>query len=115
MTDTRADTASIVERIRPVETGAPVVAIHFVDGTAFFVLGEESVLLTRSDGEPQRVAAHAGGILAAAAGDEDVFTAGDDGKVAAIAADGENSLALKTDGTMGAATPGATMAATAAK
>src|SRR5947209_5876880 len=59
MTDARTGAASIVERIRPVE------------------------------GEPQRVTAHAGGILASAADDGRVLTAGDDGKVMATSADGE--------------------------
>jgi WD40 repeat protein len=91
MTETRVGTPSIAERIRPVEAGAPVVAIHFLDDTAFFVLGEETVVRAPPDGAPQRVAAHAGGILASAADDERVLTAGDDGKVVATSAEGETS------------------------
>src|SRR3954464_6880530 len=86
MTDTRAGSASITERIRPVEAGAPVVAIHFLDRTAFFVLGEESLMRAPPGGAPQRVTAHAGGILASAADEKRVLTAGDDGKVVATSA-----------------------------
>ena len=37
MTDTRANIPSVVERTRPVKTGAPVVAAHFLGQTAVFV------------------------------------------------------------------------------
>ena len=50
MTDTRADTPSVVERTRPVAAGAPVVAAHFLGNTAVFVLGEEALLLVGKDG-----------------------------------------------------------------
>jgi WD40 repeat protein len=89
MSDTRNNAASIVERIRPVEAGAPVVSAHFLGATAFFVLGEEHVIVVPADGEPQRVRAHAGGILASAADDARVLTAGDDGKVVATSPKGE--------------------------
>ena len=45
MTDTRDNIPSVVERTRPVKAGAPVVAAHFLGGTAVFVLGEEALLL----------------------------------------------------------------------
>lgn len=88
MTDTRDKVASVVERIRPLDAGAPVVAVHFLGGTAFFVLGEEALLIVPQEGEARRVAVHSGGILAAAAATNRVLTAGDDGKVVATFVDG---------------------------
>jgi WD40 repeat protein len=89
MSDTRTGVASIVERIRPVAVGAAVVGVHFLGSTAFFVLGEEHVVMVPPGGEPRRVPAHAGGILATAADAERVLTAGDDGKLVATNAQGE--------------------------
>ncbi len=89
MTDTRADTASVADRTRPVAAGATVVAAHFLGHTAAFVLGEEALLLVEPKGEPRRIAVHAGAILAAAADDERIVSGGDDGKVVATDADGE--------------------------
>jgi WD40 repeat protein len=89
MTDTRADTASVADRTRPVAAGAAVVAAHFLGHTAAFVLGEEALLLVKPKREPRRIAVHAGAILAAAADDERIVSGGDDGKVVATDADGE--------------------------
>ena len=60
MTDTRADTVSVVERTRPVPAGGAVIAAHFLKRTAVFVLGEEAMMFAGSDGEPKRVAVHDG-------------------------------------------------------
>ena len=87
MAEARA--ASVVERVRPVDAGAPVVGLHFLERTAFFVLSEESLLVVPAEGETRRVAVHAGGILASAADAARVLTAGDDGKVVATDAAGE--------------------------
>jgi WD40 repeat protein len=92
----RAGVASVVGRVRPVEAGAAVVASHFLDRTACFVLGEESLLLVPPVGEPRRLTVHAGGILATAADSARVLTAGDDGSVVATDAAGE-SRTLVTD------------------
>jgi WD40 repeat protein len=91
MSDTRANTVSVAERVRPVAAGAPVVGVHVLDAKTVFVLGEESLLLVAGDGTEQRAAAHAGGILASAADTKRVITGGDDGKVVATSADGEAS------------------------
>jgi WD40 repeat protein len=96
MTDPRADTASIADRAHPVAAGAPVVAAHFLGHTAVFVLGDEAMLLVEPKGEPQRIAAHAGAILATAADNERVVSGGDDGKVVATDAKGETRV-LATD------------------
>ena len=96
MTDTRADTPSVVERTRPVKAGAPVVAAHFLGDAAVFVLGEEALLFVGKDGAERRVPVHGGAILAAASDGERIITGGDDGKVMATDARGESAV-LATD------------------
>ena len=96
MTDTRSDTVPVVDRTRPIAAGAPIVATHFLVGTAVFVLGEEAMLLVEPEGEPRRVAVHSGAILATAADGERIVSGGDDGKVVAVDASGETRV-LATD------------------
>jgi WD40 repeat protein len=93
MTDTRSDTVSVVERTRPIAAGGgggAVVAAHFLGRTAAFVLGEEAMVLVAPDGEVRRVAVHGGAILATAADGERIVSGGDDGKLIATDAKGEN-------------------------
>jgi WD40 repeat protein len=94
MSDTQSQTPSITDRVRPIETGAPVVGVQFVGETAVLVLGEEALLLADGSGE-RRVEVHAGGILASAGDGKRVITGGDDGKVMATAADGTTSVIAK--------------------
>jgi WD40 repeat protein len=89
MTETRQTVASVVERTRAVDAGSAVIAAYFLDQTAVFVLGEESVLLVPPEGEGRRVLAHSGGILASDSDGDRVLTAGDDGKAVAINVAGE--------------------------
>src|ERR1700693_3227138 len=89
MTDTRSDTVSVVDRMRPPAAGAPFVAAHFLGQTAVFVLGEEAMLLVEPNGEPRRIAVHDGAILATVADNERIASGGDDGKVVATGAKGE--------------------------
>jgi WD40 repeat protein len=96
MTDPRADTTSIADRAHPVAAGAPVVAAHFLGHTAVFVLGDEAMLLVEPKGEPLRIPAHDGAILATAGDDERVVSGGDDGKVVATDTRGETRV-LATD------------------
>jgi WD40 repeat protein len=96
MTDPRSDAPSIAERIRAIDAGAPVVGVHFLGDTAVFVLAEEALLFACSDGETRRVAAHGGAILASAADAQRILTAGDDGKLAATDAKGDNTV-IATD------------------
>src|SRR5262245_60965489 len=96
MVEARPGTASVTERIRPVAADAPVVAVHFLEDTCCFVLGEEHVLLAPPDGELQRLLVHSGGVLAIAADNERMVTAGDDGKVVATNAQG-HTRTLVTD------------------
>lgn len=76
----RSSIPSIVDRIQPLDVGASVIGVHFLQDTAAFVLGEETIVLAR-DGEAQRVAVHGGAILSVAAHGNRVVTGGDDGKV----------------------------------
>jgi len=96
MTDTRADTVSVVERTRPVAADGPIVGTHYLGRTAAFVLGEAAIVLVAAQGEARRVAVHGGAILATAADGERVVSGGDDGKVVATDAAGE-SRPLATD------------------
>ena len=95
MTDVRTDTASIVDRIHPVAPGGAVVAVHFLDDAAVFVLGEEALVFWH-DGEERRVAVHGGAILSSAGDGRRILTGGDDGKVIATDAKGESET-LATD------------------
>jgi len=90
--DTRSNIPSVVERARTFAAGAPVVAIHFLESTAVFVLGEEALLLVAMDGAHSRVPVHGGAILSSASDGSRVITGGDDGKVIATAADGTSAL-----------------------
>lgn len=69
--------------------GAYVVEARPLGETAAFALGDGSVRLVRGDGA-RAVAVHAGAVLAAAASldGRSLVTAGDDGRVASVAADG---------------------------
>ena len=86
------NTPSVVERTRDVAAGAPVVAVHFLDRTAAFVLGEEAVLLVSDNGDERRLVIHGGGILSAASDGARVVTGGDDGKVFSTDAKGDSRL-----------------------
>src|SRR5262249_61049466 len=96
MTDPRANIPSVVERTRPVKTGAPVVAAHFLGQTAVFVLGEGALVLVPRAGEARSVAIHGGAILSTAADTARIVTGGDDGKGVATDAEGK-STTVATD------------------
>jgi WD40 repeat protein len=96
MSESRNDTVSLAERARRVAAEAPVVAAHFLGRTAVFVLGDEALLMVGPQGDPRRVAVHAGAILATAADGARVVSGGDDGKVVETNAVGE-SRTLATD------------------
>jgi WD40 repeat protein len=111
---TKLGMASVVDRIEPVVADAPVVAVHFLQTKAAFVLGEDSVLLAARCSEPRRVVMHAGAILACAADGQRLVTGGDDGQVRQLAVDGTvttlasdakrrwiDHVALAPDGTLG--------------
>src|SRR5262249_16455145 len=81
------NTPSVADRARPIAAGAAVVGAHFLADTAVFVLGDEALLFVARNGDPQRVVAHGGGILATASDGELIVTGGDDGKVVATKVD----------------------------
>jgi WD40 repeat protein len=91
-----SDTVSVVERTRAIAAGSAIVGAHFLGHAAAFVLGEAAIVLVPADGEPRRIAAHDGVILATAADDRRVVTAGDDGKIVATNAEAASSV-LTTD------------------
>jgi WD40 repeat protein len=82
-----ANVPSLAERARIVPAGTSAVGAHFLGDTPVFVLGEEALLFVPPDGEPERVAVHAGAILASACDGKRILTGGDDGKVIATGAD----------------------------
>src|SRR5271167_453326 len=65
MTDTRSDDSpSVIDRTHEVAAEGSVIAAYFLGRTAAFVLSEEAIVLAAPDGEPQRIGAHGGAILA---------------------------------------------------
>jgi WD40 repeat protein len=95
MSDLQAPIPSLADRVRPIAAGAPVVGVHFFDRTPVFVLGEEHLLFASEQSE-QRVAIHAGGILASSSDGLRIVTGGDDGKLIATDARGAPRI-LATD------------------
>jgi WD40 repeat protein len=87
-----SDRVSVVDRTRPVAVGAGIVAAHFLGQTAAFVLGEEAIVLAPADGEPHRIAVHAGAILTSVADGRRIVSGGDDGKIVATAANGAGGV-----------------------
>src|SRR5690348_12241531 len=87
-----SDRVSVVDRTRPVAVGAGIVAAHFLGQTAAFVLGEEAIVLAPADGEPRRIAVHAGAILTSVADGRRIVSGGDDGKIVATAANGASGV-----------------------
>ncbi|HVV79977.1 MAG TPA: WD40 repeat domain-containing protein [Pseudolabrys sp.] len=88
MTDLPPNVPSVTDRVRIVKAGAPVVGVHFLDGTPVFVLGDEALLFAPEQGET-RVPVHAGAILASVSDGRRILTGGDDGRVVETNAAGE--------------------------
>ena len=89
MNTEQAAIASVTDRVRPVEIGAPVTSAYFLKERAAFVCGEEKVALVSPQSEITNVEVHGGGILCAVSDGERIVTGGDDGKVVALDAKGE--------------------------
>src|SRR5580693_2876755 len=85
---------SVAERARLFAAGGPVVAVHFLGDVPVFVLGEQALLFVPREGEPERVAVHAGGILAVASDGERIVTGGDDSTVVATRADRSHDVVV---------------------
>lgn len=93
MTDTPSpNTPSVVDKTRLIAAGSPVVAAHFLERTAAFVLGEEAILLVSENGDEKRAAVHGGGILSSASDGVWVVTGGDDGRVFVTGRGGDSKL-----------------------
>jgi hypothetical protein len=92
MNQSRSEIPSVIECTRPVEAKAPIVAAHFLDELAVFVLGEETLLSLTREGVQKKTPVHDGAILCSAADAEHVITGGDDGKVVTSAADGSSHM-----------------------
>ena len=60
--DGSASIASVTDKVRPVQIGAPVTSVHFLGDRAAFVGAEENVFLVSAQGEISPVAVHGGGI-----------------------------------------------------
>jgi hypothetical protein len=97
VTDTKSDIPSVVERTRPFQADAPVVAAHFLGQTAVFVLGEEKLLFVPKTGDVRTAAVHGGAILCSTADAGRIVTGGDDGKVVSTDAQGDGTV-VATDG-----------------
>jgi WD40 repeat protein len=96
MTDSRAATPSLIERVRPLAADAPIVGVHYLGATPLFVLGEEALLFADNNSE-RRIVVHGGAILASASDGQRIVTGGDDGKVIATGADSAQQT-IATDG-----------------
>ena len=81
MSETRNDSASVVERIHAVAANGAGIAAHFLGRMAVFVLGDETMVLAPPRGEAKTLTVHGGAILATAVGESVIVTGGDDGKV----------------------------------
>jgi WD40 repeat protein len=84
---TATEIPAVTDRTRPVAAGTPVVGAYFLWANAVFVLGEEALLFVAGNGDPQRIAVHHGGVLAAASNGKRIVTGGDDGRIVSTAAD----------------------------
>ncbi|MDP3544877.1 MAG: WD40 repeat domain-containing protein [Phreatobacter sp.] len=88
---------SIRDRIRPIATGEPVLAAHFLGDEAVFVLASGEVVVA---GEAEkRIGLHDGGILDTAGDGTLLLTGGDDGCVIAYDGKGEPRVLHDSGGT----------------
>lgn len=85
----KPEIADVVDRVKPLALGTPIIAVHFLGETAVFVGAEEKAFLVSSDGAEQHVQLHAGGILCAASDGKRLVTGGDDSKVVVFEASGD--------------------------
>ncbi len=87
---------SVVERTRPVQADAPVVAVHFLGDCAAFVLGEEALLLVRARARSAASPSMAAPFCPRRPTRDRIVTGGDDGKVVATDASGASTV-IATD------------------
>lgn len=92
----QASVASVTDRVRAVEIGAPVAAVYFLGDRPAFVGAEEAVTFVGDDGASSRVEACGGGILCSASDGRRIVLGSDDGKLVAVDREGATQL-LATD------------------
>jgi len=105
--------ASVTDRVRDIDLGMSVSAVHFLGDAPVFVGAEEEVAVVAGSGEAARIPIHSGAVLCAAADGKRLVTGGDDGKVVelnaagatqVLAADSKrrwiDNVALHADGTV---------------
>src|ERR1700730_4367190 len=90
------ETASLTSKVRPIEAGSHVVAIHFAGESAAIATGAGEILI--AGGSEALIKAHKGAILAAAGDGMRIFTAGDDGKLVATDIEGETETLADSGG-----------------
>jgi WD40 repeat protein len=88
--------ASVTDRVRKFELGAPAASAFFIGDTLAVVGAEECINLISAAGETSRVEVSFGAILCAASDGKRVVIGGDDGKLVAIDAQGTTTT-LATD------------------
>jgi WD40 repeat protein len=91
-----ASVASVTDRVRRFDVGAPVASACFLGPRAAFVGAEEAVMLANDDGTVSRVDVCGGGILCSTSDGKRVVLGGDDGKVVSVDGKGEVHL-ITTD------------------
>ena len=91
-----ASIISVTDKVRAINIGAPVGAVHFLGQTAAFVGSEENIFMVAGEGEPVPVPVHGGGILCSVSDGKRIVTGGDDGKVSSLDAKG-GATVLATD------------------
>jgi WD40 repeat protein len=94
--DNPASIVSVTDRVRSVDIGMAVSAVHFLGDTAVFVGAEEAVTFVTSGGEAARLPIHDGAVLCAVSDGKRIVSGGDDGHVIEVNADG-GVQALATD------------------
>ncbi|WP_316174473.1 MULTISPECIES: WD40 repeat domain-containing protein [unclassified Bradyrhizobium] len=91
-----ASIVSVTDRVKPVELGMNVTAVHYLGDRAVFVGTEESVAFVDPEGAMTKVEVVGGGILSAVSDGSRIVIGSDDGKVVAV--DGKGAVtALATD------------------
>jgi WD40 repeat protein len=91
-----AEITSLTSKVRAIEAGSHVVAIHFTGESAAIATGNGEILI--AGGSEALIKAHKGAILAAAGDGKRIFTAGDDGKLVATDIEGERETIADSGG-----------------
>ncbi len=88
--------ASVTDRVRKLEIGGPVAAVHFLGDNAAFVGAEERVSLLHDNGHLAHIDAASGAILCSTSDGKRIVMGCDDGRLLSFNAAGETDV-LATD------------------